>query len=114
ELVKLGVVLEDVQGNIQDLLVTKDVDILVDFSKADEINFSRKNLYSILYNLLSNAIKYSSPERRAEVKLTTELEDGFILLKVEDNGLGIKKDNLSKMFTLFKRFHSHVDGTGMG
>jgi two-component system CheB/CheR fusion protein len=35
-------------------------------------------------------------------------------LSVSDNGLGINSDNLSKVFTLFKRFHAHVEGTGMG
>ena len=36
------------------------------------------------------------------------------MLSVKDNGLGISKENITKLFILFKRFHSHVDGTGMG
>lgn len=107
-------ILSDVKVNIKDLLKKDNAAIQVDFNEAPQINFSRKNLYSILYNLISNAIKYRSPDRRPQVSIKTELLDGFVRLTVQDNGLGISKDNLPKMFTLFKRFHSHVEGTGMG
>jgi signal transduction histidine kinase len=33
---------------------------------------------------------------------------------VEDNGLGISKDNIPNLFSMFKRFHDHVDGSGVG
>jgi signal transduction histidine kinase len=36
------------------------------------------------------------------------------VLSVEDNGLGISEKNLDQMFTMFKRFHDHVEGTGVG
>jgi signal transduction histidine kinase len=40
--------------------------------------------------------------------------DGYYVLTVKDNGLGIKKEHLDKVFLMFKRFHSHVQGTGIG
>lgn len=88
--------------------------IETDFSEAPDISFSKKNLHSILYNLLSNALKYSSPERRPHVRIKSSRKGKKLVLSIEDNGLGISKESQSKMFTLFKRFHSHVDGTGMG
>jgi signal transduction histidine kinase len=42
------------------------------------------------------------------------MQDKYILIKVEDNGIGIAENNLSKVFTMFKRFHTHVEGTGIG
>jgi signal transduction histidine kinase len=36
------------------------------------------------------------------------------VLTVEDNGLGVNLSQGEKMFTLFKRFHTHVPGTGIG
>lgn len=38
----------------------------------------------------------------------------YDLLIVNDNGIGIKKKNLDQLFTMFKRFHTHVEGTGVG
>ena len=33
---------------------------------------------------------------------------------VQDNGLGLAEENLEHIFSMFKRFHAHVEGTGMG
>ncbi|MGV3640280.1 MAG: chemotaxis protein CheB [Adhaeribacter sp.] len=113
ELVDLGEVFEQVKNNIPDLLAEVEVAFETDF-QVPAINFSRKNLYSILYNLVSNAVKYRFPDRTPRVLVRSWLEDRKVVLAVSDNGLGMSEDNLSKLFTLFKRFHSHVDGTGMG
>lgn len=107
-------VMDDVMSTFQKQVVQEDARLSIDFERADTVNFSRKNLYSILHNLVSNALKYKSPERTPEISVSTQKVDGYVLLSVTDNGLGMSEDNLSKMFTLFKRFHSHVDGTGMG
>ncbi|MGV3504068.1 MAG: chemotaxis protein CheB [Adhaeribacter sp.] len=113
ELVGLAEVFEQVKTNIPDLLAEVEVDFETDF-QVPAINFSRKNLYSILYNLVSNAVKYRVPGRRPRVVICSRREDGHPVLSVSDNGLGMSADNLGKLFTLFKRFHSHVPGTGMG
>lgn len=78
------------------------------------IQFSRKNLKSILYNLLSNAIKYRSPERVPVVRITCLTQPEYLLLTVEDNGLGMDMRQEEKIFALFKRLHAHVEGTGIG
>jgi signal transduction histidine kinase len=85
-----------------------------DFSQAPKIKFSRKNLRSILYNLLSNALKYSSPERTGEITIRTEIAGNYLMLSIKDNGLGIPENQLEKIFTMFKRYHTHVEGTGVG
>ena len=36
------------------------------------------------------------------------------MLTVADNGLGLKPEQLTKLFSLYKRFHNHVAGTGIG
>ncbi|PSR57134.1 PAS domain-containing sensor histidine kinase [Adhaeribacter arboris] len=78
------------------------------------IIYSRKNFRSILYNLLSNAFRYHSPERTCVIQLKTYEQNSNIVLSVKDNGLGIKEANKAKLFTMFKRFHNHVEGTGIG
>jgi two-component system phosphate regulon sensor histidine kinase PhoR len=79
--------------------------------KEPEIEFSRKNLRSILYNLLSNAIKYRSPLRIPEILIKTENE--HLIISVKENGreYGGKKDLL---FTQFTRIEKAEKGTGIG
>jgi signal transduction histidine kinase len=55
-------------------------------------------LRSILYNLLSNSVKYRSPERPVAIRVTTSRPDSsHILLIVQDNGLGIREEEKSKL-----------------
>lgn len=75
---------------------------------------AQKNLRSILYNLLSNAVKYRSLEKVPQVHIETKIENGFIVISVKDNGIGIAQNHIQKLFTMFKRFHTHVEGTGIG
>src|SRR5690606_14835843 len=79
-----------------------------------DINISRKNLKSIVYNLISNAIKYSDPERPPRIYIKTMKVEDYVLMTVEDNGIGMYPGSIQKIFNLFKRLHSHVEGTGIG
>jgi two-component system, sensor histidine kinase and response regulator len=107
-------ILDDVKLNIKDLIKGYEATIVDNFSEAPEMLFSKKNLRSIIYNLVSNSIKYSSPNRKPEVKISTSPTEEGVLLTVQDNGLGLKKEDQGKIFDMFKRLHSHVDGTGVG
>lgn len=70
---------------------------------------------SILHNLISNSIKYRHPERLPMITVTTKQKSEGIEICVSDNGLGIdlEKHKLS-VFNLYKRFHFHVEGKGLG
>ncbi len=70
---------------------------------------------SILLNFLSNAVKYKSDTRSAFIKLYSNLENDFVVLHIEDNGLGIDlKKNGGKLFGMYKTFHSNSDARGIG
>lgn len=89
--------------------------IEIDF-QATYIYSIRAMIQSIVYNLVSNAIKYRNPEKELRVEITTSIQpDGAVVLRVKDNGLGInlgtQKENI---FKLYRRFHTHVDGKGLG
>lgn len=108
-------VLQDVETDIKDLISQYNARIVGDFSDVPQMQFSRKNLRSILYNLVSNSIKYSSPDRQPEIAITTTaVADGYTLLSVRDNGLGLRDQDKQKVFGMFKRMHAHVEGTGIG
>ncbi|MFN6945366.1 MAG: PAS domain S-box protein [Cytophagaceae bacterium] len=112
--VSLTDILEDVKESIADSILKSKAILKTDFSRIDHIRFSKKNLKSIVYNLLSNAIKYRDENRVSEILIKTEVEGNYIILSVQDNGLGISEANQKKIFSMFKRFHDHVEGTGIG
>jgi signal transduction histidine kinase len=87
--------------------------IQTDF-QVDQLTFSRKNFRSIVYNLLSNAIKYRAPDRDCSISIETKQEGAHLILRVKDNGLGMNERQQEQLYTMFKRFHNHVDGTGIG
>lgn len=83
--------------------------------EAKEFFTIRAMVHSILYNLLSNAIKYKSPKRDLKILVKTQLENGILKINFEDNGLGIDLTQYQgSLFKLFKRFHTHVEGRGLG
>jgi signal transduction histidine kinase len=99
------------QKNIDDNHVIMEID----FQACKEVYSVKPMLNSILYNLLSNSIKYRSAERRPIIKINSSISGPFIKIQVEDNGLGIDIERFKeKLFGLYKRFHNHVDGKGLG
>jgi chemotaxis family two-component system sensor kinase Cph1 len=78
--------------------------------------YSRQALKSILYNLIINAVKYRSPFRLPEIDIyVAYTADNKYEITVKDNGLGIDLTIYrDKLFTLFKRFHDHIEGSGIG
>ncbi|MCR5886623.1 PAS domain-containing protein [Hymenobacter sp. J193] len=88
----------------------------VDMAAVPVLNFGRLNLQSVLYNLISNALKYAHPERPPHIRVATEqAPDGTPILLVQDNGLGLDLPRYgTDLFQMFRRFHDHVGGSGMG
>jgi signal transduction histidine kinase/ligand-binding sensor domain-containing protein len=93
----------------------EDFDIQTDFSACPYICSARGLIQSILYNLFSNAIKYRSPDRQLVIRTRTWKEGNMTFIEIRDNGLGMDlNDQNGKLFKLYKRFHSHVPGKGLG
>ncbi|AHM58879.1 multi-sensor signal transduction histidine kinase [Flammeovirgaceae bacterium 311] len=105
--------LDDILFSINDMVEDSGATIDLDIS-CNEVNFSKANMSSILINLFTNAIKYSSPDRTPRISFVCRQEDNNLILRIEDNGLGISESYLDKIFTMFKRYHTHVEGTGIG
>jgi two-component system phosphate regulon sensor histidine kinase PhoR len=82
--------------------------------QVGEVQFSKKNLRSILYNLLSNAIKFAIPGKTPEIFINTEDREEYTLLSVRDNGVGIEEEKKNEIFSKFKRLQPQIEGTGVG
>lgn len=113
EKIDVNLLMKEVEFGLKDQIEKSKAIITIDL-KVQEIPFSKKNLRGILTNLLSNAVKYKSPERVPEVTIKTETSDDFIMLTVQDNGLGIPIKKKNKIFGRFQRAHHHVEGSGIG
>lgn len=83
--------------------------------KVKGIRTVRPFLFSIFYNLLSNSIKYRKEDVEPVIHITSSKNQDELILEFTDNGLGFdSRQQGENVFGLYKRFHSHVEGKGMG
>ena len=115
ELVNLSELICNIQADFQKQAHDEGFFIDISLLKANELLTIKSYLYSIVYNLISNSIKYRQPGIKPHIVIASENNKKQFSLKFRDNGMGIdlvkRKD---QVFGLYKRFHNHVDGKGMG
>lgn len=82
---------------------------------APPIWSNHARLREAVYNLISNAVKFAPP-KSGEVVIRSEPCDGAVRISVSDNGQGIPKEELLRVFSPFHRLATHRDqpGTGLG
>jgi PAS domain S-box-containing protein len=112
--VALGTIVEEVCLDLQPLLHSSGAQLTTDVSACPTVAFAPKNLRSVVYNLLSNALKYRDSARQLAVSINCHTEDGYVVLRVQDNGLGLDASQQAELFTMFRRFHVGVEGSGIG
>jgi two-component system, OmpR family, phosphate regulon sensor histidine kinase PhoR len=99
-------------------LANKQLKVIIDVPPYfPMIRADRTRLQEALYNLLDNAVKYS--HEHGEIRLIARRHDNEIALIVSDNGVGIAKEDLPRIFERFyradkARSHNSVRGTGLG
>ena len=115
ETVDLYEVVQDICQNLMLPSKRKQVTIFTE-GKSAEIYGVRHILYEMLYNLVDNAIKYNKEGGYVKVLLAKEKE--HVIFTVEDNGIGIAKEEQERIFERFYRVdksHSRqTGGTGLG
>ncbi|MCQ2221542.1 MAG: ATP-binding protein, partial [Prevotella sp.] len=72
----------------------------------------------VVFNLMDNAVKYKKEDNDIQLNVATWSTDQHVFLSIEDNGIGIKRENLKKIFEKFYRVHTgnrhDVKGFGLG
>lgn len=81
----------------------------------DTLYLDRKILTLVLTNLLANAVKYT-PNDEPQITISGFLEGDMVIIKIEDNGVGIPQDELKRVFERFFRASTSVGipGSGVG
>jgi PAS domain S-box-containing protein len=87
-----------------------------DFSAYPFAYSIKSFIHNILYNLLSNAVKYSKQDKVPRISIRSyKHESGFLCIEFSDDGIGVDLEKFKdKIFGFYKRFHSHVEGKGLG
>ncbi|HEY2083537.1 MAG TPA: ATP-binding protein, partial [Verrucomicrobiae bacterium] len=82
----------------------------------DRVLGSHVSLVQCVSNLIDNAVKFVPSGKKAKVHLWTDKQDSKVRLFIEDNGIGIPENAISKIFDPFQRAHplAGYEGTGMG
>lgn len=101
---------------VSDMARTKDIQVMVKAPSRLEAMGDDRYLPMIVENLLTNAIKYSYMSSKIEVTIRQDNDSAMIIVK--DHGVGIPKEDLSRIFLKFDRIHnplSHSEGgSGLG
>lgn len=115
ENIHLPTILKEILSENELMMKQHHVKILTQFEFLT-VEYSLLGMKSILHNLISNSIKYSHPDRSPLIEIRAYInKDKKKCISIKDNGLGIDLErNKENIFKLFKRFHTHVEGSGIG
>ena len=117
EMVDIGQLLQEIVSAFQDRVRHKDFVIKVQIDKPlPSINVDRAAITQAITNLIDNAIKYSGEARNIFVRAFAENQ--YLIITVKDSGIGIRKEEIDKVFERFYRggdvLTRTVKGSGLG
>ncbi len=107
--------IQQIQASVQNIIREEHVTIETDFREVAELFTLKSFLYSIFYNLILNSIKYRQSDKPPVIRVRSAVEEGHIVVYFSDNGMGIDLSRGSEeIFGLYKRYHTHKEGKGLG
>lgn len=121
ELTKEEFSIREVSEYVGDLLNEKaerySVSVNFDYSNIDDLIYTQKEYFKdLLINLVTNGIKYNQKGGKVEIKYRQDATR--LVLEIEDNGIGIDKDDIDRIFERFYRVSrsrsQNIEGTGLG
>ena len=87
-------------------------------AKNDLINADEAHFANLVSNLIDNSIKYSKEKEPLKLKITTHATGKSLIIQFEDNGIGMNKETVKRIFEKFYRAHTgnihNVKGFGLG
>ncbi len=116
--VDINEIILKVKDNLKLKLEEEEAEMSVELNAENHIIKADKvHITNVIMNLCENAIKYRSTEP-LKILIKTENKDNFISVSIKDNGIGISKENLKRIFDKFYRVSTgnvhNVKGFGLG
>ncbi|MFW9999824.1 MAG: PAS domain S-box protein [Candidatus Hodarchaeota archaeon] len=113
-------VIRDCTKELMYLIKKREINLNLDLKDNLFLEFDRIRIEQVILNLLSNAIKNTPPNGRVTIK--TLKRDYFVELSIIDNGIGLTKEEIEKLFTRFGKIERYgngleyidIQGTGLG
>ena len=114
ETVYFSKIVADIVQGMGNIIHDNQIRFQTDFSALDKIHSIKIYFHSIFFNLISNSIKYRNTQVKSLIKIKSALKGEMLILTFNDNGLGLDANAQAGIFKLYKRFHTHIEGRGMG
>ncbi|WP_313132129.1 sensor histidine kinase [Anaerocolumna sp.] len=114
EKVNINHLLRQIVSGLKAQYEKKEIDLIIIGNEKINIFTDPYKLSQTIYNILTNAYKYTSSGGR--VQIDYQLADDKVIISIEDNGIGISKEDQNKIFEAYYR-SDHVlnsDGEGIG
>jgi signal transduction histidine kinase len=115
ENINLKSLIDEVTDNLKFVNGSSRIALKNSIDEALELRSDGYRLKVIFSNLISNAVKYHDL-RKPDPRITIgckKIDDAYVV-KVEDNGMGIPAEHVSKIFDMFYRAHEKSEGSGLG
>ncbi|MCK5320244.1 hypothetical protein KAJ61_02545 [Candidatus Parcubacteria bacterium] len=104
----------DLIENFKIITQERNISLKSDIEKNVFFNGSKKEIEELIMNIVSNSVKYFDSKKNKEIKFVLKRKGSIVKLTIEDNGIGIKKDKIAKLFSRFYRAGKDNRGTGLG
>ncbi len=115
EEIDLDDILAKIKLTLNEIIQNSNANITFESNGSDNIRGIKGYIYSIMLNLISNSLKYRQVDIAPAVKVSLDQETDKYFIKIIDNGLGFDVEKWREdIFGLYKRFHFHVEGKGIG
>jgi PAS domain S-box-containing protein len=109
----LNEIIQDIIGKSKYIIGKKNISVKKSTdNKIPSAEFDKAQIEEVILNIFTNAVQ--AIPSTGEIKLTTSQSNGFIKVEISDNGPGIPKENIDKIFQPFYSSKEYGKGTGLG
>lgn len=114
ELVDTKEILENTISNLHAAINENDAQIT--HENLPKVMADKRQMIQLFQNLIGNAIKFKKPGIPPKIHIKTRKNKNEYVFGVQDNGIGIEKQYMERIFIIFQRLHTRdeYDGTGIG
>ena len=119
--INLENIIAEVKDDLEIIITDKKATIKI--GKLPNIKASKVQMRQLFSNLISNSIKYSKTDIPPVIEIfqvddfvdeISETTNRFVKIQIKDNGIGMEKGHISKIFTIFQRLHARNEYSGNG